>query len=1109
MRNKPARLTNKQGGDFLPCSEHLLMSKRPPAEDTDQAVDRTLKVSINRGTQAQPSVRNTGGIALPVKAAGATRASSSQISSRGGQASSRHGQQSNRTGTSSRAPKKTSHSRPIREMVGNLSSAPAQPSNRSMPVLPAAKASRLSQRSKASSQQSERMSRRSTNVKASLSSTLQPEPQMDMVNEMEPAVLQDSLNPTLDANARHAAPEVPTAFTAPDAPAIAGTCPLPSVAQVSGSSEPLLLSPAGAKKAQAATCIQKLQRGKSSRKMQRAKGTSDVGVKASSEIEGGNSSRRFHATLKDSLPSSARGTPRASLLSHSASYAADATSKQTEAATTIARFARGSSGRLIIARRREKLKPAVPIVPRTADVGTLSMPGNVTAQQVNAATKIEALFRGRSGRLMLKSAAARSELDVEQRQQRAATLIGRIARGHSGRLKLAPQRQKLRPAVPFAPRASSPLPTSVVSAEEQARRKAAATKIEALLRGNSGRIKLSNSGRMKLKAATTSIERQHHAATLIEKIARGRSGRLKMGGSGRLKMGASGQMKSSPVSAAAAKAATASGARSIIADRADATAVAILPMSTTKVDAQLRSSKELRESAAELLLRAEERRARVGVLQSDTSIGVILGRAIVERGITVAQLIADWDKNKDQQISKVEFKQGVRNNLGIAARNAEIDALFAEMDADGGGTLDLSELRIAIRGMHEAYRRAVAEEEACLKRASTCERMADRMASVIKATERAESKAETLQRYTTHPPLMARIGRTVRAHLAKVKGSTVADVVRKWVGAGGQPLELSADVDVGAESGSSSGFEGAQAPSLLRRSAFLKQMRMLKNIGEVRMEGSSTEADGQFDALFDEIARTLGQELDEAASGLERDDHAVSALATIEALLAAAEELESQMSRLTDETARLQCEALVLQEQFEQDSRVELAAASEAEAAATEAEEAARAAKNEEEARREARAKRRAAREAKELAERETRIAARRAGTALGQAFTPTATPKGTPRVAGTPSNLSTPKSTPKGTPKGTPRNSAGDQAAFKRMEGGRMGYGTETKAYVKSSPGPTTSSGTSDQVKHKAATKISALVRGKSSRLHIVDASHHDRTITFGGKAPPSLAVE
>ena len=33
------------------------------------------------------------------------------------------------------------------------------------------------------------------------------------------------------------------------------------------------------------------------------------------------------------------------------------------------------------------------------------------------------------------------------------------------------------------------------------------------------------------------------------------------------------------------------------------------------------------------------------------------------------------------------------------------------------------------------------------------------------------------------------------------------------------------------------------------------------------MEGSSTEADGQFDALFDEIARTLGQELDEAASG--------------------------------------------------------------------------------------------------------------------------------------------------------------------------------------------------------------------------------------------------
>ena len=37
-----------------------------------------------------------------------------------------------------------------------------------------------------------------------------------------------------------------------------------------------------------------------------------------------------------------------------------------------------------------------------------------------------------------------------------------------------------------------------------------------------------------------------------------------------------------------------------------------------------------------------------------------------------------------------EFKQAVRNSLSISATNAEIDALFATIDADGGECHGLS-----------------------------------------------------------------------------------------------------------------------------------------------------------------------------------------------------------------------------------------------------------------------------------------------------------------------------------------------------------------------------------------------------------------------------------
>ena len=61
------------------------------------------------------------------------------------------------------------------------------------------------------------------------------------------------------------------------------------------------------------------------------------------------------------------------------------------------------------------------------------------------------------------------------------------------------------------------------------------------------------------------------------------------------------------------------------------------------------------------------------------------------------ELMRSWDRNGDGSISKIELRACVRNALGLLADNGEIDGWFAATDADGGGSLSLSELQTALR----------------------------------------------------------------------------------------------------------------------------------------------------------------------------------------------------------------------------------------------------------------------------------------------------------------------------------------------------------------------------------------------------------------------------
>ena len=395
-----------------------------------------------------------------------------------------------------------------------------------------------------------------------------------------------------------------------------------------------------------------------------------------------------------------------------------------------------------------------------------------------------------------------------------------------------------------------------------------------------------------------------------------------------------------------------------------------------------------------------------------------------------------------------------------------------------GGTIDISELKAAIRAMNEMFHCNQEEEIACQKRIDSCEHVANYIERAVILTEAAEVAEEKLHRFTTHPPLMARVGKALQEQMAKskTKDLALADLAPKWLG--------TAD-------------EG-QANGLLHRAAFLKQVNMLKNVGALRMEGTSSEVSSQFDTLYDDLVVQVGV-VEGSSAG---PGPGLNAVDTLNALQAAVVKIDASRARLEKEASEARERAQREQQAVEEKSKAEQqeaeAAEAHANAAQAHAEQTTAEAEEEARAKRAALLQRRSEREALELEEKEKRIAARRAATALGQAFTP--------RVAGTP------KATPRATPKSTPRNAPTNEA-FKKVDGGRMGYGTEKRAY-QAPPRPklgAPSSATPTEV--KAATKIEALVRGKSSRLHVVDLSKHDGTMSFGGSfhdhAPASLAIE
>ena len=73
------------------------------------------------------------------------------------------------------------------------------------------------------------------------------------------------------------------------------------------------------------------------------------------------------------------------------------------------------------------------------------------------------------------------------------------------------------------------------------------------------------------------------------------------------------------------------------------------------------------------------------------------------------QILIKWDTGGDGEISKSEFRKHSRN-LGVVASTADLNECFDSIDEDGGGTLDVAELKVAFKEMASAAKASEGEE---------------------------------------------------------------------------------------------------------------------------------------------------------------------------------------------------------------------------------------------------------------------------------------------------------------------------------------------------------------------------------------------------------------
>ena len=215
--------------------------------------------------------------------------------------------------------------------------------------------------------------------------------------------------------------------------------------------------------------------------------------------------------------------------------------------------------------------------------------------------------------------------------------------------------------------------------------------------------------------------------------------------------------------------------------------------------------------------------------ESKKTLPVRVGEALVAKKIKVSELVQSWAKRGEEPINKMEFRQHVRK-LVKNPDSKQIDGLFEMLDEDHGGTIDVGELRAALKKLQDEASRSGDVHLSIKEKADKFRSRADEARKAVVATRLAEQIASDLEGLKGNQTVEARLGSLLES---KVSTAKINDVVSKW------------DVDGDGE------IECAE---------FVKQTKKLGLMAEtVEIEGlfRSLDSDGSGSLDHSELKRAL------------------------------------------------------------------------------------------------------------------------------------------------------------------------------------------------------------------------------------------------------------
>ena len=342
----------------------------------------------------------------------------------------------------------------------------------------------------------------------------------------------------------------------------------------------------------------------------------------------------------------------------------------------------------------------------------------------------------------------------------------------------------------------------------------------------------------------------------------------------------------------------------------------------------IQTAQELRVEQEATLAAMTALGARLSASENKHTLERQLGQVLSElEQKSASDLIRMWDQNGDMEVSRTEFRLVLRSKLSLKASNVEINELFDKFDIDSGGSLDAQELKNTIKTLADATRDEHAQGIADRKKVEAMKARTGLLAKCIESAKQAEAMVLKLDEFMHTPPLDARLGRVLVANMNG--GTTLDEIAARWQEQAGERASSTAEEGSG---------EAGSVGTRLGRAAFQQLIRRYKNIGDLRIDGSSTEIGDQIDRLFDALMSSLG------GSTAVGEELTVAIRQSLEMVTAAAASQDEQTSKLAQEVAAVRAEAASAQQAlvaFDAETKaVEEAAVAEVRRAAEEAKEA-------------------------------------------------------------------------------------------------------------------------------------------------------------------------